>query len=563
MTALNAASIYLLKDTVKADPAAFKDDPAALRAHAVAAGETVGTLYVQVGDDSPPDWVKALAPVTVPALEDTTHSLGAVLILPAGGRRFAVAFGSGRHLLDPDAYVRDFGLLCALNGVDPEQLRGAEARTFDDYALHTLKQLSRLSDLASLELNTEKELVVALSGRLEDSSLGIKVDGRDAVRLTAEIDLAELHLKCTRLFELSQKTAYKDRFPFRDRIRRVTDRTKIGDLNKQAFSRLGQQKFAEFDLFPPQVVSDEIVIFAAKSKGSTRTKFAEPEPQHLKYAIRGPQPPEAVERLLKGRCLEGLNGSGEVVEEWTFKECLHWEFIAGGVTYVLDAGSWYEIDSGWVADVEAFVGNLVPSGIDWPAAQTEQNEDEYNDDAAAALGHALMDQRFVKLKGQTKVEACDLFAAPARFIHVKKRKGGSGPLSHLFAQALVSAEGFVMVPEFRVLLAELLEESKSGYGQFSPADVDPSKYEVVLALITTPGAKGNVVKKLPFFSKVTLRLAVTRLESMGFKVFVDPIVTQFKTTGPAKKAPKKATPSPSGAKGAAKMPGRAGLPRAR
>jgi uncharacterized protein (TIGR04141 family) len=550
MTDLSSASIYLLKSTVKADAAAFKNDLAALRKHDVAAGETIGTLYVQVGDQTQPEWVEALATVTTPTLDEATHSLGAVLIVAAGGRRFAVTFGSGRHLLDPDAYVRDFGLLCVLNGVDPEQLRGAEARTFDDYALHTLKQLSRLSDLASLELNTEKELVVAMSGRLEDSSLGIKVDGRDAVRLTAEIGLAELHGKCTRLFELSEQTDYKDRFPFRDRIKRVTDRTKIGELSRQAYSRIGQQKFAEFDLFPPQVVSDEIVIFAAKSKGSQRTKFAEPEAQHLKYAIRGPQQPDDVERLLKGRYLGGLDAGGKVVEEWTFRECLHWEFTSGGVTYVLDASSWYEIDSTWISDVEAFVEGLSSSGIEWPAAETEQDEEKYNEIAAATLEYALMDQRFVKLKGQTKVEACDLFASSSHFIHVKKRKGGSGPLSHLFAQALVSAESFVMVPEFRALLAERLEESMAGYGQYSPAEVDPRKYGVVLALITTPGTKGNLLKKLPFFSKVTLRLAVTRLESMGFKVFVDPIVTQFKSAAPVKKVAKKAIAPPVGKKSA-------------
>jgi uncharacterized protein (TIGR04141 family) len=252
--------------------------------------------------------------------------------------------------------------------------------------------------------------------------------------------------------------------------------------------------------------------------------------------------------MLTGRYLEGLNGSGEVVEEWTFKECLHWEFTSGGVTYVLDAATWYEIDSSWVADVETFVAGLGSSGIEWPSAEIEQDEEKYNEVAATSLGYALMDQRFVKLKGQTKVEACDLFTASAQFIHVKKRKGGSGPLSHLFAQALVSAEGFVMVPEFRQLLAERLEQAKVGYGQYSPPEVDPQKYDIVLALITTPGAKGNVVKKLPFFSKVTLRLTVTRLESMGFKVFVDPIVTQFKASTSSRKALKRATPSPADAR---------------
>jgi uncharacterized protein (TIGR04141 family) len=545
MSELSAASIYLLKSTILDDAAAFKADPRELRSHRVEAGETTGTLYLQVGEESPPEWIRALAPVSTPDLDETTHSLGAVLVLSTDGRRFAVTFGSGRHLLDPESYVRDFGLLCSLNGVDPAQLRGAEARTFDDYALHTLRQLSRLSDLKSLELNTDRELVVALSGRLEDTNLGTKVDGRDAVRITAQIDPAELRAKCVALLKLSEQTTYKDRFPFYDRIRRVSDPTRLRELNQRAYSVLGQQKFDEFDLFPPQVISDEIVIFAVKTHRNVYTQFAEPEPTRLRYAIRGPQGTAEVERRIRSKNLLGMNANGDVVGEWSFWECLHWEFTAEGMIYVLDAATWYEIDSNWVADVEAFAAKVGTSGIQWPPAKQKQREEHYNEEAAAALGYALMDQRFIQLEGQTKIEACDLFAAPLRFVHVKKRKGGSGPLSHLFAQALVSAESFVSVPEFRSLLAAELEGAKAGYGQYASSEVDAHKSEVVLALITTPGSKGDVLKKLPFFSKVTLKLIVTRLESMGLTVFVDPIVTQTGVSTRPGKAARKSSKSPT------------------
>jgi uncharacterized protein (TIGR04141 family) len=546
MTELSAASIYLLKSTIAADADVFKGDPRELSRHKIEAGETTGTLYLQVGEESPPEWVRALAPVAAPALDETTHSLGAVLVLSAAGRRFAITFGSGRHLLDPESYERDFGLLCSLNGVDPDQLRGAEARTFDDYALHTLRQLSRRSDLKSLALNTDRELVVALSGRLKDTNLGAKVDGRDAVRITAQMDPAELSAKCVALFHLSEQTTYKDRFPFYDRIRRITDLGQLRKLNLRASTVLGRRNFEAFDLFPPQVISDEIVIFAVKTHRKVSTQFAEPESRHLGYAIRGPQGADEVERRLRSKTLSGLNASGEVVEEWTFWECLHWEFAEEDVTYVLDAGTWYEIDSNWVAEVESFTAELGPSGIEWPVAQPKQREEHYNQVAAAALGFALMDQRFVRLEGQTPIEACDLFAAPLRFIHVKKRKGGSGPLSHLFAQALVSAESFVSVTEFRTLLAGELEKSKAGYRRYVSPEIDAHKSEVVLALITTPGFKGDVLKQLPFFSKVTLKLLVTRLESMGLTVFVDAIVTQTGAPQRTKRGARKATKSSTG-----------------
>jgi hypothetical protein len=90
--------------------------------------------------------------------------------------------------------------------------------------------------------------------------------------------------------------------------------------------------------------------------------------------------------------------------------------------------------------------------------------------------------------------------------------------------------------EFRHLLSEKLENAKPGYGVYSPKDIISSEYSIVLALLAKP-TKGKIATDLPFFSKVTLRLAVMQLESMGFKVFVDAIPLQ--SAVPTKVAPEK------------------------
>jgi uncharacterized protein (TIGR04141 family) len=527
-------TIYLLKPVIDSAKAALRED-VELREHAVDAGETTGTLFVQEGEEGPPDWARFLAGVTEPELQDRTRSLKAILILEAAGRWFAIAFGNARHLLKKDAYVRDFGLLCALNGVNPERLRGAEARTFDDHVLHTLRQVSRLSSLESLELNTDRELVVSLAGQLEDDDLGKKVDGRDAARFTAELDPSQLSGKCAELLRVSELTDYQDRFPFFDTIKRVRDPEEIARLNGKAFTALGQRSFEGFDLFPPQILSEEIVAFKVTpaAKGTT---VVEPEATLLRYPLRVPRSPADVEAELSRFHLSGLDANGEVVDRWSFLECLHWETTDRGAVCVLDAGQWYRIEPSLSEDVEAFARGLKPSGIQWPAATLKQREEDYCVIATASdNGLALMDQRLIKLPGQSGIEACDVFSDEYRFVHIKHRKGGSKPLSHLFAQAMVSAECFVTEPEFRKLLEQELESARAGFGRFSPEHVKSSDYSVVLALITSPTATGNVAEKLPFFSKVTLRLAVKHLTSMGFEVFVDGIKTQMASA--AKKEP--------------------------
>lgn len=553
MPAIRTLSVYLLKPVVDSARTALKEDIAGdLREHAVTAGETRGTLFVQEGEEGPPDWVRFLADVSEPELLDQTRSLSGILVLEAANRWFAITFGHARHLLDSDRFERDFGLHCALNGVDPEHLRGAEGRTFDDYALHTLRQLSRLSTLESLELNTDRELVVALAGQLEDGDLGKKVDGRDAVRLTAEVEPSQLASKCAELLRVSELDDYGDRFPFFDRIKRVRDPVEIARLNKRAFTALGEkerEKTERFDLFPPQIVSEEIVVFRVSPVTQGLTTVAEPDIGLLRYPLPAMCSAGDAEAALRRFRLQGIDADGGLVKEWTFFECLHWEIPDGESVCVLDAGQWYRVQPSLVGDVVEFAREIESSSIRWPDARIGQREEDYCKAAAEERGLALLDQRFVKLPGQTKIEACDLFSEERQFVHVKHRKGGSSPLSHLFAQAMVSAECFVADREFRRQLRELLGEAKEDFGRFSPDHVDSRQYSVILAMITSPTARGNVAEQLPFFSKITLRLAVRRLESMGFEVFVDAIPTRVTPTGlpvpPAKRKSKRKSAQPS------------------
>lgn len=543
-------SAYLLKREVGSPVEALKEEHrAGLREHAVASGEMVGTLYVSEGDESPPEWVKFLTGVTQPPLTYQTRSVSAVLFLRASNRWFALTFGFGRRLLDPEAYERDFGLLCAMNSVDPAKLRGAEARTFDEYALHTLRQLSRLSSISSLEIDTDRELVVSMEGQLEDPELGKRIDGRDAVRITAELTPDDLVKKCVELLRESKKTLYQSRFPFFDTIKRVRDPIEIARLESLAATALGQQRFSEFDLFPAQIVTGDIVAFEFSVRGRP-TRVIEPHSGLLSQVFGGPQSPKNVRSKLDRMYLQGLDGNGEVIAEWSFFRCLHWEYSDGAAVFVLDGGQWYRIDPSLVADVEEFAAEMRSSGIDWPAATSKQKEGEYNSDAATALDCALLDKTgLIRLPGQTPVEPCDLFTDRRQFVHVKRRKGGSSPLSHLFMQAVVSAEAFVKEGKFRQALKENLEEAKPGYGLYSPDRISATDYEIVLALIAKPGAR-SVAEDLPFFSKVTLRLAVRQLLAMNFKVFVDtiPIQTVVPTGIPPKgraKRPRRKVTAPS------------------
>jgi uncharacterized protein (TIGR04141 family) len=96
-------------------------------------------------------------------------------------------------------------------------------------------------------------------------------------------------------------------------------------------------------------------------------------------------------------------------------------------------------------------------------------------------------------------------------IHVK-RYGGSGVLSHLFNQGLVSGELFQREIQYRKKFNEKLPSSL----MIDSIERRPNRgeYTIVYAVISEQGEGLDI----PFFSKISMKHAVNRLEAFGFNV---------------------------------------------
>jgi len=151
----------------------------------------------------------------------------------------------------------------------------------------------------------------------------------------------------------------------------------------------------------------------------------------------------------------------------------------------------------------------------------DKSEGEYNIRVAAenADDFALMDDVHIQCGGQyDKVEFCDLFGKSKTIVHVKRYAGASAPLSHLFAQAVVSGSLFRRDPQFRADVNELLPEP------FRPVidEPQPEQYEIVIAVVS----KSQRALVLPFFSRINLTNARTRLLDLGYRVSLKKIQAQ-------------------------------------
>jgi uncharacterized protein (TIGR04141 family) len=104
-------------------------------------------------------------------------------------------------------------------------------------------------------------------------------------------------------------------------------------------------------------------------------------------------------------------------------------------------------------------------------------------------------------------------------IHVKRRKGGSSGLSHLFGQAFVSSDLLVREPRF----VPQVRDQLGGWEQLIHDPPRAGDHQIVLAVILAAESSGEGARALPFFSKVFMRQNIQALQTMGFQVHYDEI----------------------------------------
>lgn len=506
-------SIYLAKTSVISDGQLIKlenaKNPVSLR---IADGSA--TLYVKLDVPSKvPEWSQLLtANQDIPDdLFGKRNSVGAALVVRLDDRIFLLCFGTGYHLLRGDGIERDFGLRVTLNSVDPDKLRSLDKASYDSNPLNSRTQSTKDADVYELHIDSEMDLLYAVTGASTIPLFGETITGRDALTITPDMVLDDL----PKILEQALKK-YEAKLPLQfewvDNINKVKNEETIAILELELNTHFEDSSGpSTIWIGEPEIVDWEGHAGYSFEKNKKSGRHPVLRFNHLKEYLRA-QNLELTVDVLKDVEVHINDADYHSIKSWSVYRCIYAEISVGAERYILRNGIWYLVNQDFVSKIDAYLDDVKIYQHSLPT-YFHDCEAEYN--IAASLSDSsieLMDKKNVSIGGPyDKVEFCDLIKDRTDLIHVKYYRSSS-TLSHLFAQGCVASEAFISDVDFRSRLNKRLPQKMVLANPVTRPD--PQDYRIVFAIATDK----DLPRDLPFFSKVTLKNSLKTLRALAFQV---------------------------------------------
>ncbi len=506
---------FLLLKPGLTDPGDVFKNAAVLDRYPIGTGRgKIGDLYVSRSTVRTPRWTKLFAGwLDVNRLGVRTASASAVLLIKRDDRVFGVAFGQGRHLLDPTRIEENFGLQTTLNAIDPSRVRTIDRKRFDAISRLTREQASHEVPIFDFGIEPEQEMVRRLTGVPTDLALGKRLSGRDSLAAVLPANLRELPALLDRYLQRYRATTYRNTFPGIDTIREARDVALLERLESKLLDKLRRRDLSRLWLVVPDLL-DWTDVEGFKYSLAARSELY-PD-IHFDSFLDSLRDGDALSiPYLRRRHVFSISASDATVRgEWSVFRCIYAEIDDANGTFLLDNGKWYRIDTDLVTQVNQVVTGIPSTRLQLPEYRHGETEEQYNRRFAALKPqfYALMDRRDIQYGGgRSLVEFCDVYTKSRIMVHVK-RYGGSSVLNHLFLQGVQGATLLLWDASFRKALnARLPSSHRFKNPEHRPS---PDAFEVAYAIASHSAESLD----LPFFSRVTLRNAYRELSNFGFKV---------------------------------------------
>lgn len=522
---VQALRVFLLKASVKKFSDALRDDIEFNEFTLKPSHGLTGRLYLRKAQSRTSGWVKFLqdgVAAALPKLESVPNA--AALFLEVGARKFALVFGMGRYMLKDTAYEADFGILSALNAVDPGGLRSTDTFQFEAVGVHKRTQTSRSTSLADFEIDPAREHFRSVTGNAREKELANRISGTEGgVATNVRVKFAGLANHCEALLKAYKSKEYQTRFPRYDDLSRVSDKLKLSQLESKLLSRLRNGKLDGICLSPPEPLEyDDFSGFSLTPKGDT---YDELDLAAYLSTLDDLASLE-IEVLKRHRVFLRKETIDTPLARWTIYKSLICELKEGKSIYVLMNGEWYRLAATFAEQVRQYVETIDEVDVGLPPAAATKTEPDYLGLVAKSGGGLIVLDRksaWCEEAGHG-MEVCDVLTKDRDFVHVKRKAGGSADLSHMFLQGRNSALALLRDARFREEAREHLKPFGTTAVARIPKDrPNPTSMRVVYGVMGK--VTGTVVSALPFFSQLSLKCVTEELAERGIRVGLAKIET--------------------------------------
>jgi len=475
--------------------------------------EGKGKFYYERSNIIPPSWVKSFFGNQINGELLRVSSAKGVLVTKIIYNEmdvfFVLSFGTGRHMINEEVIEERFGLKTTLNIVDATSIRSIEKNNLGANPKLSKEQVGRASKVREFGFDIEQDLLKAVTGTSKRPEFGNIVSGADSLSVTVDTDIDTVSEFLKHCYERYLSNDYVDEFGWIDQLKEIKDKVVTEKLCSALIQQLNAKEFSKIWMAIPDVIdwsdvkgfkyanrrelSDDIEISIFVE--SFKTEINDINQLKTKYVV-----------------LNSASTDGELLS-WSAYKCIYAEIEVANNHYVLNNGKWYKIETSFVDFINKSYNNIDIATIDM-LNYNHANEGDYNESFVASDDtFLLMDKKEIMHGGgHSQIEFCDIYTKDKKMIHVK-HYGGSSVLSHLFLQGLNSAEYLVSDIDFR---KKLNKQLKSGWKLTDPTRrIKPSEFEIIYAIISNNDEERP---NIPFFSKVSCKNAIKRLQSYGYNV---------------------------------------------
>ena len=195
----------------------------------------------------------------------------------------------------------------------------------------------------------------------------------------------------------------------------------------------------------------------------------------------------------------------------SLRECLASQFEIDGRTYVLDDGTYYEVNREFVAEVDASLQNRI-AGLDGAPDYMSAGEDSWLDDAVAT-GRILKihPETYNPTGGVGKVELADAIDDVGTLLHVKVGANAAAATA-VTRQAMSAAEALVWYGATSEWLVQ--RQLVPPFGGLEQVLEDHPRPRIGVVLL---GRDGNDLSRVSLFAKLALQRACMYLAERDFR----------------------------------------------